>query len=705
MPTPEGPRTTSTRVSPWAWTVASAGGAHEGAALAPGASVALVLVGAGAPAAAADARSVLADRRFGFCHDERYPLTEGEAAWCPLLPAADPICPAFRAACLAPRAEIDGAPGAVAAWRKGAPTAGGGEGRREGARRGPAGGRDDRRSADADTSASEGADKAPRTSPSPSSSPAPSGPSPTRARLADRRRHDRRPPRPAPRRRRPPRRPPPRAAEEDAEAPGGPLVAPPVDAARARRRRPPRRAEAHLRAGELEAAIADAHAALLHRLAERERIRLHPSLTNGDHVRALRGDPPLQDDLRRVVRVVERVHFGHAPIVRADAEGLLGQVRSAMSKIAGVLLLLWTGLACDDAPSYPWSHSPSGAAGVLELLRDRGLEVDYRLETLDALDPAGPSPIVVDGAELSEREWSALLDHVRGGGRALLAGFGDDLPAELEITPKARAGAQMPPLADDLVPGRALVIPGDRGLASTHEGAVVLRADADGVAYGVRIRLGDGLLVVLADDRLLTNGALAIPDNGEVLVGLVSALGDRVELVEGGVRDLAIEGGADDPFEAVARAHLTPAILQLLALALLLFLWRGAHVGRPQDPPPPSRRRFAEHVQALARHYERAGARRHALRLYAGWAMERIVERHGGGVGGGAPRGLHRLARRIAARTGQDETAVMRLLAEAQHAQSAPDDDHRGDAEDLRVLRELGDLVDPPAKRGERGER
>ena len=46
-----------------------------------GASVALVLVGAGAPAAAADARSVLADRRFGFCHDERYPLTEGEAAW------------------------------------------------------------------------------------------------------------------------------------------------------------------------------------------------------------------------------------------------------------------------------------------------------------------------------------------------------------------------------------------------------------------------------------------------------------------------------------------------------------------------------------------------------------------------------------------------------------------------------------------------
>ncbi|MCB9701262.1 MAG: DUF4350 domain-containing protein [Myxococcales bacterium] len=669
-----------------------------------GASVALVLVGAGAPAAAADARSVLADRRFGFCHDERYPLTEGEAAWCPLLPAADPICPAFRAACLAPRAEFDGPPGAVAARRKGAPTAGGGEGRREGARRGPAGGRDDRRSADADTSASEGADKAPEDEPEPELEPGALGAFAHAlvwlivggmivVLLAQLRGGGGR------------RRPPPRAAEEDAEAPGGPLVAPPVDAAELGVDGLLGRAEAHLRAGELEAAIADAHAALLHRLAERERIRLHPSLTNGDHVRALRGDPPLQDDLRRVVRVVERVHFGHAPIVRADAEGLLGQVRSAMSKIAGVLLLLWTGLACDDAPSYPWSHSPSGAAGVLELLRDRGLEVDYRLETLDALDPAGPSPIVVDGAELSEREWSALLDHVRGGGRALLAGFGDDLPSELEITPKARAGAQMPPLADDLVPGRALVIPGDRGLASTHEGAVVLRADADGVAYGVRIRLGDGLLVVLADDRLLTNGALAIPDNGEVLVGLVSALGDRVELVEGGVRDLAIEGGADDPFEAVARAHLTPAILQLLALALLLFLWRGAHFGRPQDPPPPSRRRFAEHVQALARHYERAGARRHALRLYAGWAMERIVERHGGGVGGGAPRGLHRLARRIAARTGQDETAVMRLLAEAQHAQSAPDDDHRGDAEDLRVLRELGDLVDPPAKRGERGER
>jgi hypothetical protein len=144
------------------------------------------------------------------------------------------------------------------------------------------------------------------------------------------------------------------------------------------------------------------------------------------------------------------------------------------------------------------------------------------------------------------------------------------------------------------------------------------------------------------------------------------------------------------------RAELTPVIAQLLVLVLLLYLWRGAHFGRPRDPPPRSRRRFSEHVEALAQQYQRAGARRHALHLYAGWALERVQERFGG-----QRRGLHHLAHRIAMRTGQDETEIMRTLVEAHHARDDVHDGH-GAPEDLQVLRELGRLIDTTtgSKRG-----
>ena len=75
------------------------------------------------------------------------------------------------------------------------------------------------------------------------------------------------------------------------------------------------------------------------------------------------------------------------------------------------------------------------------------------------------------------------------------------------------------------------------------------------------------------------------------------------------------------------------------------------------------------HVEALAQHYLRAGARRHSLRLYATWALERIQARFDP-----RRRGLHALAGRIAARTGSDETDVMRTLVEAHHARDDSSD-------------------------------
>lgn len=631
----------------------------------------LLLAPALAGAAPTTAREVLADPAYGFCHDERYPLTEDEAKWCPLLPAVDPPCPAFAAACGAPRAIFDGpagpmserAPGEAKEAEPGSRT------RREPDRRPPP---------EAEVEAA----------------PVDAGPLPhvlvwiivavmVIAVLMQLRGAGG----PAPRRTAEPAPDAPKEAEAEPEA----LDPRETDADRLLARAT-RRAER----GDLAGAVTDGHAALLRRLAERGHVRLLPSRTNGDHVRDLRGEPALHEPTRQVVRIVERVQFGHAAVAKGDVERLLAQVRSVLGTLTGAFLVVWTSLACtgDGAKEYPWSHSPSGRAGVIELLRRNGLEATYRTAPLEGLDRRSPTLVVLEGAKLSSAELDALAKHWKAGGRMILAGR-DVVPWALQVRPSVRRPGPLhrSVLADptELPP---VLVPGDAGVQSseTYDSSRVLLGDDEGGFYA----LERGFAIVLADDHLFTNAALAVPDNGAFLVELMLDVGGPFELVDGQLRDLVGDGGADDPFDAMERAELTPVIAQLLALVLLLYFWRGAHFGRPRDPPPPSRRRFAEHVEALAQQYQRAGARRHALHLYAGWALERVQERFGG-----QRRGLHHLAGRIAARTGQDETEIMRTLVEAHHARDDVHDGH-GAPEDLQVLRDLGRLIDTPtgSKRG-----
>lgn len=645
--------------------------------------VALAAIGpvAAAPVEPPTATGILADDAFGFCHDPRYPLTADEAQWCAVLPAPNPRCPALRSACRAPRAELEGGLGPLS-----------------------------RR-----TAASDGGDDEAQT-------PKTKAPAPTRGPTDHRRRVERNDPviesgalGPLPQvmvwlivlgmlvavvaQLRTPRaraRPRPGPGPKDGAAVDEPVVdqlegpTPRLEDVEGLLAR----AEHHARQGRLDAAVADGHAALIRRLAERGRIRLHPSRTNGDHVRDLRDDAPLYEPARQVMRVVERVQFGHAPVTREEAAALLGRVRAMLGALAGVLLLGLTTLACSPTPErdYPWSHSPSGMAGVLSMMRGHGLEVEYRVQSLEVLRPTEATPVVLDGVELGDQEWSALLRHVEGGGRVVLA-TREPLPASLGIGWAKRQPGALTSTMTDRGLERTVIVPGTEGLVARDD-ALVLLAGPGGTAYGLRLAHGDGELVVLADSHLLTNAGLAVADNGAWLVEMLTSTETRLQLVDGGVRSMSGEG-ASDPFDAISRGHLTPVVLQGLLLVLLLYLWRGVHFGRPRDPPPRSRRRFTEHVQALADHYARAEARRHALRLYAGWALERIHERFGGPRGG-----LEPLAHRIATRTGGDQTEIIRLLVEAQHARDEdPSHDPRGDAEDLRIIRELGQLLEATAGR------
>ena len=211
---------------------------------------------------------------------------------------------------------------------------------------------------------------------------------------------------------------------------------------------------------------------------------------------------------------------------------------------------------------------------------------------------------------------------------------------------------------------------------------------APGKPYAIQHERGyrGGDLTVFADDRLFTAAGLMLRDNPEFLIRFLRDLGPRkVQLADG-----LLELGADTPAEAIANTHLTPVILQLLALLAVFYFCRGVRFGRPHDPPTRSRRQFSEHVEALGHQYARARASRHAVRLYAIWALERLREKT---LLTRTP-GIYPLAQAIAGRTGDDENRVMEHLVEASSLKDATSiPATTATTDDLRLMQELARLV------------
>jgi len=202
-----------------------------------------------------------------------------------------------------------------------------------------------------------------------------------------------------------------------------------------------------------------------------------------------------------------------------------------------------------------------------------------------------------------------------------------------------------------------LAVPRGPSLALTDAAPMLARSNG---VYASFKQVGDGRVIVLADDKLFMNVALTVEENAAFLISLFRPLHREVELC-----DAWTSLGADTPLETLGRAHLLPILLQLVLLLGLFFLWQGRAFGVLRDPPANRRRAFADHVRALGLAYARAGASRHALGLYATWAVERLRER----VPREGRQGLSGLAEGIGVRVGKPTGEVMRVLVEATEAQ------------------------------------
>ncbi len=629
-----------------------------GAACAPTLALALALAPDPAqPAAAAPpdpptvVGRVLADRRYRFCHDPQYPLTREELGWCDLLRTSDPRCPSLPQVCArGARADLVGRRSPLSFKLPDLPVVGRtflwlllgtafGLAVWAIARHGLGA---FRRARDLDERGSDRGDHA-----------APQdGVAET-------------------------------AAERD--------VFRLLDQARAA-----------AAAGDFRGGIERSYAALMRKLEASELIRLETHRTNGDYLADLRrGHPQLQPRVAAVVTALEQVEFGgEAPgpdRFRWMHDRVVGLCAETLTRAAGLWVLAALGLlvatAGCKAERERWEDSPSGHSAVLATLRGSGLQARERIAPLAELGKNEDVALVLlPGATVSAHDWEVLDGWVQAGGWLLLAGSEQELPAWLGVSfDRTRRGGAVTLAPDAAARWTALspqIPPGWPPVRA--DGYAPRLIDGQGQRYGVETTRGDGVVTVLADDRLFSNAALLAGDNARLLVAM---LGEADRALEIGGELIGVV--SPHPAAAVARGRLAPALLQLALLFTLFFLYRGAHFGRPQDPPGGRRRSFADHVRALGLLYGRARAGRFARELYGPFAIERLGER----LRLSGRRGLSSIAEGVAARTGRPLGQVMQLLLEAREPASAGRPGGAADREALDTVRALAALLDATSAR------
>jgi hypothetical protein len=681
-------------------------------------SLLLAVLAVGHPSQANSAADkLLGADKYAFCHDEDYPLTNNEAAWCPpVSPEKNPRCPAFHHVCNAPRAELEhldrlspnrGSSGSGSGDGDGKGTTSG-EKSRTARRPGSGSGSGDPGSGDPGSGDADGPGKRK----TPDRTVIPEDPSfdmpelggfayylfwavlaagvlfliyvivrnssrdkaETEAVAV------------------------PTSTEQDPLQPQGPSEQVVRDVNLLLEQ-----ARTAASAGDFTRAIRHTHAALLHRLDNDGLIRVAPFRTNGDYVSDLKPQPDLRSSVRDIVRDVEQVQFG---TTQPDA-GLFDRVFKRVVPIATrrgdtLALLLASSLlscTCTALPkSYPYDLSPSGTRAVVELAAHHGRTLDFLEVPLDELplDDKDRAIILLHDAVVDAETWQHLLAWAANGNHLVVAGAA--LPAELPVRYKSGAAGhvlKVSPAEQGDYSDLTLVVPDTAALDRSGMAGELLLTREDGQPYAIKLGRGylGGDITVFADDRLFTNAALMLGDNPRFLATFLTELTPGpIDMV-----DSMLDMGSDSPGETISNTHLTAAILQLLALIVLLYLSRGVRFGAPRDPPSRSRRHYTEHIDAVGQHYARARASRHALRLYATWALDRLRDKT---LTSRQP-GLYALAQAVAGRTGDDEAKVMQILVESSGVRDDVDASMTAPSrarpptltDDLSLMQELARLV------------
>jgi hypothetical protein len=328
------------------------------------------------------------------------------------------------------------------------------------------------------------------------------------------------------------------------------------------------------------------------------------------------------------------------------------------------LLVIAVLLTPESAPVVPdrrvttYSSGPGGASGIYDMAKALGWRSRRRVTPLTSgLDTGAVYAVLAPVTPITAAGAHALLDAVRGGaGLMYIVSDSGALEDSLQVnradtgyapTPlpkEARAGCRRDDIDNMLVWFREGVhlyrLDAHRAVTSSMPVFITVDRPASGAkdlptepaAFG--FNLGRGRVVVYSDADLLRNDVVRICKWGigvRVLQSLDWVSGDRPRTL---VFDEYDQGFGHQPsgtrvvqqflFESTAGR----GIAQIVAAALVLMLALGVRAIPPKDVPRIERRSPLEHVDALARAYERIGATRLvARRLAAG-----LRRRHARGV-------------------------------------------------------------------------
>jgi hypothetical protein len=359
-------------------------------------------------------------------------------------------------------------------------------------------------------------------------------------------------------------------------------------------------ARAALAEGRVGDAVALSRAAALRGLGADGALILHPSRTDREYVRALRGER--REALAEVVGAAEAVRWeGRAPDGRRAAAVL---ARAAWLLGAAMALLVASPARAGER------HGPWGDAAIVALVRAEGFDVDLGLKTLSDLTPE-VHVLLLDLTRVApdDGDVAALMAWASEGGILVVAGDPSELP-ELFWTQAAWAGdgsvEMAGPLAD-LAPPRLPRGPLAQVCGEGSAWAVGAPADEEGCVGALILHqtFGSGHAVAIADSRLLTNAAMIDEGNAEIVRSLLRR-GEAAGLWELPAPTrvaFALVSTTFTSATAVEDARLLPFVLHVLAVwALLVWGW-GVPPLPLAAPAVPDRRDAVEHATALGRRW------------------------------------------------------------------------------------------------------
>jgi hypothetical protein len=433
-----------------------------------------------------------------------------------------------------------------------------------------------------------------------------------------------------------------------------------------------RRAEEAQKRGDWTQALDGYLAASLVALDHRGAIRIGRHVTNGEYVRQC-SESAAKPGLREIVREFDGVRFGGRP---ATPEGVSRIASRAVMLVRGaaVAMLLFV-VSCGAADFQP-KGDPAGDDLLVEVLKKQGLTVGRptsRLASLPMPKEGERTATMVDFTRtpLDEETVAHLLRWVKRGGVLVMVGAPSSWPKPLDG--KIALTTSRDVAFGDDYKGRVSI-----PAAFSWEGGFKLALTGDGETFAATRDYGEGRVIGVAGPDLFTNVGMAHAGNAAVVVSLFAAVDCddvRIARPEDGT------AAPSNPFAALARAGLGPAMLHALVAVGLMFLAVGVRLARATPTLPPRRRAFVEHVEATGAFWARARVAPHALASYVRWAEEHLRAR--------MPRGAADVPAFLAMRSGTAPEEASRLWTRA--LESRTDETPKGD--ELVTLKALSELV------------